>query len=228
MKSILPAVVLATILSSIDGATLETDAEDSCICTLLDRPNVLEKEKRARWMVHSLNFGVLSTISSRLPDQPPFGNVYSFVDGLCNTSSGVPYFYGTYMDQSFKDSKENPSASFTLSEASLPSLCAGKDPIKACASHTGLGDPENPICARLTLTGKLVEVPSSTKEYEEAKNALLQRHPVMQHWPTGHNWIVAKLEIEDIWFIDYFGGASILSVDDYFSVNLFPSTDNEG
>lgn len=85
------------------GFALASDEPDeSCTCMLLDRPDVLEKEKRARWMVHSLNYGVLSTISTRLPGSPPFGNVYSFVDGDCSSSSGVPYFYGTYMDQSFE------------------------------------------------------------------------------------------------------------------------------
>ena len=144
-------VSLLCFFHSLMGFALASDEPDeSCTCMLLDRPDVLEKEKRARWMVHSLNYGVLSTISTRLPGSPPFGNVYSFVDGDCSSSSGVPYFYGTYMDQSFEDVKLNPSVSFTLSEASLPSVCSAS-PLKACTADNGRGDPELPVCARLTM-----------------------------------------------------------------------------
>ncbi|KAL7568417.1 hypothetical protein ACA910_012135 [Epithemia clementina (nom. ined.)] len=220
------SLVVAVMINNND---YDESGDGSCICALLERPNVLVKAKRARWMVHSLNFGILSTISSRLPGNPPFGNVISFVDGLCETSTGVPYFYGTYRDQSFMDAQKNPSASLTLSEASLPSLCTGTHPIKACASYTGRGDPENPVCARLNLTGKLVEVKQEENpaEYEMAQAALFQRHPVMPDWPENHHWIVAKLEIEDIWFIDYFGGPSILPVEEYLAVDLFRSLEVE-
>lgn len=240
------------------------DYASTCLCPILDRPNVLEKTRRARWMVHSLNFGVLSTISTRVvvsngstSSPVPFGNVISFADGLCDTSSGIPYFYGTYMDQSFIDIQSNPIVSFTLSEAFLPTLCPGVRPIKACSSFSGVGDPENPVCARLTLTGTLVELRETTAtksmknnnstrllppttaetstavvlpeqddssdddEYQRAKAALFQRHPLMQYWPHDHNWIVAKLEIHDIWFLDYFGGPSILSIAEYLAINLF-------
>lgn len=84
------------------------------------------------------------------------------------------------------------------------------------------GDPEFPICARLTLTGTLVQVDADSDEYIGAQRALFERHQSMKSWPDDHNWIIAKLEIEDIWLIDYFGGASILSVDDYMAVELFP------
>mmetsp|Transcript_5481 Transcript_5481/g.7190 ORF Transcript_5481/g.7190 Transcript_5481/m.7190 type:complete len:221 (+) Transcript_5481:132-794(+) len=214
------STMLALLLSLLPLTLAADGSEDTCICNLLERPEVLKKKERARWMVHSLNYGVLSTISTRLPDSPPFGNIYSFVDGDCESSSGTPYFYGTYLDQSFKDMEMNPIASFTLTEASLPSVCSGT-PLKACTAQSGRGDPEMPVCARLTLTGKLVEVTGS--EYDSAKSALLHRHPVMMYWPTDHDWVIAKLEIEDIWFIDYFGGASILDVGEYFDVDLFPS-----
>lgn len=67
----------------------------------------------------------------------------------------------------------------------------------------------------------MVEVEGA--EYESAKSALFNRHPSMSYWPNDHEWIIAKIEIEDLWFIDYFGGASILSVDEYLDVDLFPS-----
>ena len=237
------------------GATAAHEDADSsaakCPCRIMDRPDLWKKEHVARWMVHTIHWGVLSTISSRLhpsdkrdggsPAAPavPFGNVYSFVDGTCDKSTGVPYFYGTYMDQTFQDIQANPSASLTLSEASLASVCGADEYSKrdgglsaACqvSTHHGrYGDPESPICARLTLTGTLVVVDPATsaEEHDMALRALYERHPQMSKWPVDHNWVVAKLDIKDVWFIDYFGGASILSVSEYLAVDLFAPKDVE-
>jgi Pyridoxamine 5'-phosphate oxidase len=189
------------------------DAE--CICEALTRPSPADKAETARWMVHSLDYGVLSTLSTRFSSQPvPFGNVYSFVDGPCNNSTGVPYFYGTFMDQSFQDFAVHPVASFTLSEASMCSQS-----VKACSVvHTG--DPESPLCARLTLTGKLEILDKASSDYEWAQPAFYERHPQVKDWPTDHNWIIARLVIQDIWLVDYFGGAANLSIQEYMSVDM--------
>lgn len=201
-------------------------------------------------MVHSLDWGVLSTISTRLesveesgerevqaigttkssssssPKPVPFGNIYSFVDGSCDDSTGTPYFYGTYMDQSFADSVSNNAVSFSLSEASIPSVCAASQtPLNSCTiSPSGYGDPENPVCARLVLSGMLEVLTPGGDEYKQAQSALFLRHPSMAAWPSDHEWIIAKLKIDDIWLIDYFGGASILDIDAYYSVDLSPTT----
>jgi hypothetical protein len=198
--------------------TVSSD-EDICACQLLDRPNLKNKEETARWMVHSLDWGVMSTISTRLKGEAPipFGNPYSFVDGPCDGSTGIPYVYGTYMDQTFKDTVDNAAVSLTLSEASLASVCGGSN-LKGCLIG-GYGDPENPLCARLVLTGTFLIVPPGD-ELDTAKEALFARHTSMKQWPVGHEWLVAKLEIQDIWLIDFFGGASILNVDDYLAVDL--------
>jgi hypothetical protein len=201
---------------------------DDCVCPILERPELWQKEKTARWMIHSLEWGVLSTISSRLPGGLPFGNVYSFIDGTCNNATGTPYFYGTFLDQTFQDMKANPKASFTVSEAALSSVC-GSGGVNACSiDHQHVGDPENPICARLTLTGTLVEVENSSKEFKSTQEAFFQRHPQMALWPLDHHWAIAKLAVEDIWLIDYFGGASILNIDNYFDQKLVEPDEKEG
>jgi Pyridoxamine 5'-phosphate oxidase len=203
----------------------------ACPCEIAPIPDLRQKELTARWMVHSLNWGVLSTISSRLDGNEegmiPFGNVYSYSDGPCLNSTGVPYFYGTYMDQSFKDSLLNANAALTLSEASLSSVCmdattTNNNEMKrsACQIGSKYGDPENPVCARLTLTGKLVEV-TDPVEKEFSLQSIFSRHASMTAWPEDHEWIVAKLELSDIWLIDFFGGASILDLDAYFGANDF-------
>ena len=45
--------------------------------------------------------------------------------------------------------------------------------------------------------------------------------------PKNHDWIVAKLDIVDIWLIDYFGGASIIKVDDYLNTQLLGRQTND-
>jgi hypothetical protein len=224
--------VLAIFLSLAPAAATASASGDgndeSCPCpNILPRPDLMEKELLARWMVHTLDWGVLTTINSRLSKEGdsvatamPFGNVYSFVDGPCdsNATTGTPYFYATYLDQSLQDMRINPSASFTLSEASVASVC-GAEALEACKLlSANSGDPENPVCARLTLSGMLVEVDPA--EFKEVQAAFFERHTQMQVWPVHHNWVILKLVIQDIWLIDYFGGASILDVDAYHSAPL--------
>eukprot|EP00560_Eucampia_antarctica_P009544 CAMPEP_0197827710 /NCGR_PEP_ID=MMETSP1437-20131217/4445_1 /TAXON_ID=49252 ORGANISM="Eucampia antarctica, Strain CCMP1452" /NCGR_SAMPLE_ID=MMETSP1437 /ASSEMBLY_ACC=CAM_ASM_001096 /LENGTH=188 /DNA_ID=CAMNT_0043428683 /DNA_START=255 /DNA_END=821 /DNA_ORIENTATION=- len=159
----------------------------------------------------------------------PFGNVYSFVDGKCNQSTGTPYFYGSYMDQTFTDISKNRAVSLTLSESAIPSVCPGS-PIGSCTiAAEESGDPESPICARLVISGLLETIDSekSPKEYKTARDALFQRHPSMANWPKGHNWVIAKINIKDLWFLDMYGGASILDVNKYYSVNLSSDEDAE-
>jgi hypothetical protein len=212
----------------------EASAAD-CACENVTLPDLNEKELTARWMVHSLNWGVLSTVSSRLVDEInnqaiPFGNPYSFVDGPCRKSTGTPYFYGAYMDQSFKDSLINANAAFTLSEASLPSVCLDRSSSKStatsnspfkrkdCQIGVNYGDPENPLCARLALTGKLVEV-IDADEKEFALDVVFERQDSMKGWPQNHKWVVGKLIVRDIWLVDFFWGAGILDLDKYFVSN---------
>ena len=153
----------------------------------------------------------------------PFGNVYSFIDGSCHNATGTPYFYGTYKDLSFQDIQSHPYASLTLSEASLSTTCRSRtDPVVEASCTVQGGDPESPLCARLTMSGRMVEVSSSSfedrDEFEFARQAFFTRHPQMATWPEDHHWVVAKLVVTDIALIDYFGGATFLAPDEYFAV----------
>lgn len=84
-----------------------------------------------------------------------------------DNSTGLPYFYVSEMDVSQIDIAANPEGlvSFTMSEAALPGGCQ-------------MTDPESPLCVRLTLTGKMVEVEEGP-EKEYAQQALFDRHPAM-------------------------------------------------
>ncbi|KAJ8397910.1 hypothetical protein AAFF_G00432570 [Aldrovandia affinis] len=111
----------------------------------------------------------------------PFGNIFSVSDGPLGNSTGIPYFYVTPMDKSVTDLMSFPLASLTFSEAE-GDFC-----------RKNMYDPEDPRCARLTLTGKMVKV--GAEEVEFAKAAMFSRHPVMKKWPAGHKWFFMKLEL---------------------------------
>jgi len=161
----------------------------------------------ARWMAETLDWGVLSTTSTRTEGTAvgdAFGNPYSFAE-----VGGVPYFYGSTLDASMTDAfagaGASPRASLSLSEAEL----SGDDELSSCRIGAILGDPENPPCARLVLSGALVNV-SGTPEGAAAWAALVAKHPSFADYPASHDFFVSKLDVDALFFIDMFGGADYL------------------
>ena len=186
-----------------------------------DPPAPTDSAATARWMVSTLEFGALTTLSTRTDASTvgdPFGNPYSFAD-----VGGVPYFYVSGLDASIVDTLgdegANPSASLTLSEASLP---AGADASGAVAAACDIGasdygDPENPPCARLVLTGALAAVPDNSTEADAATAALFARHPSFADYPGDHSFFVARMDVRALWLISAYGGASVVAPADYFA-----------
>ncbi|KAL6143347.1 PREDICTED: protein CREG1 [Fragaria vesca subsp. vesca] len=170
-----------------------------------DKPSPKNAAATARWLVSQNSWGVLNTISGELGGAP-FGNVVSFSDGEPGKGSGIPYFYLTTLDPTARNAGKDQRASLTISE----------HPIGTC----GKVDPENPTCAKITLTGKLRYANGSPKEKEIAKKALFSKHPEMKYWPKGHNFQFFKLDIENIFLIDWFGGPKPLTVDQYLQAKL--------
>ncbi|XP_061959643.1 uncharacterized protein LOC133680619 isoform X2 [Populus nigra] len=155
---------------------------------LINKPDPNDPAASARWLVSQNSWGVLK-------------NVVSFSDGLPGEGSGIPYFYLTTLDPTAKNALQDQRSSFTISEY----------PLGTC----GKKDPENPSCAKITLTGKLKVLKENSKEAELAKSALFAKHPEMRGWPKGHNFQFFKLDIEDIFLINWFGGPKPLTVDQY-------------
>ena len=170
------AHALGGLYSGVEGEQQPASPEpQEPICGVpLPRPPRDDKIGTARWIVRSLDWGVLSTISTRLvgeytedgeeeggirgyiPPKPvPFGNVYSYADGTCANSTGIPYLYATSLDQSMIDAQSNPRVSLTLSEASLAGRGVEGAGSSCRATEKGWGDPEMPPCVRLTITGEL-------------------------------------------------------------------------
>ncbi|KAF5185492.1 Creg1 [Thalictrum thalictroides] len=154
----------------------------------------------ARWLASQNTWGVLSTISLELKGAP-FGNIVSFSDGLPDKGSGIPYFYLTALDPTARNALMDERASLAISE--FPTGSCGKK------------DPENPSCAKLTLSGKLKLIKGNTKDAEIAASALFTKHPEMKGWPQNHNFNFYKLDIEDIFLINWFGGPKPITVDQY-------------
>jgi len=183
-------------------------------------PSPDQKAQYARWMVSSMNWGFLSTISTRKEATSvgaPFGNPYSFSD-----VQGVPYFYASDLDASMIDlftatsPKANPRATFVLSGATLM-LPNGTAALAGCRIGTTLGDPENPQCGRLVVSGVMTKVAPNSTENATATAALFERHPSFRHYPSGHSFYVAKMTIDGLWLIDQFGGAAIIEPSEYFA-----------
>ncbi|XP_031406322.1 protein CREG1 isoform X1 [Punica granatum] len=173
----------------------------------VSKPDPRNAAATARWLVAQNSWGVLNTISSELGGAP-FGNVVSFSDGSPNEGRGIPYFYLTALDPTAKNALKDGRASLTVSEY----------PLGTC----GKIDPENPTCAKLTLTGKLKIVEEKSDEAQYAKSALFTKHPEMKTWPKSHKFQFFKLEIENIFLIDWFGGPKPLTPEQY----LHPKTNN--
>lgn len=169
-----------------------------------------EVTKVARYVVHTSEWASIATISTALPIEGfPFANIISISDGPVNESSGTPYMYMTRMDLSGKDLLKDARATLSFSEAQSD-YCKNQG-----------YDPEDPRCARVLLSGQIIELKRGTAEASLAQNALFSRHPVMATWPAGHNFFFAKLNITHIYVLDFFGGAFEADVDEYFKTDPF-------
>uniref|UniRef100_A0A1J3HXD5 Protein CREG2 n=1 Tax=Noccaea caerulescens TaxID=107243 RepID=A0A1J3HXD5_NOCCA len=165
----------------------------------ISKPDRHDVAASARWLVSQNIWGVLSTLSIE-HQGAPFGNVVSFSDGLPGKGNGIPFFYLTSLDPTTRNALKDARASFTVSES----------PIGTCNR-----DPMDPTCSKLTLTGKLLQLDEGSEEEEVAKKALFTKHPEMMDWPKGHDFRVFKLEIINIFLINWYGGAKSISVDEY-------------
>ena len=92
--------------------------------------------------MHYAPWGIVSAISPEM-DFVPYGTLQSFCDGPLSNSTGIPYFYMSVMSDTFKNINYNNSVSFSLSMAES----------EYCAAQGW--DPEEPVCARVTLVGKV-------------------------------------------------------------------------
>lgn len=172
------------------------------------QPFFTQKAATARWLVRESNWATLATTSVHLGGVA-FGSPVSMADGTQDNGTGIPYILISTKGASTEDLSSNAKCTLTFSQAEVN-----------CALHGLFGayDPEDPRCTRLSLTGTMVRV-KETAEKAFAEQSLVSKHPAMKQWFGTTEYTVVKLQIEQIWLIDFFGGASHISVEDYFKVS---------
>ncbi|XP_063608261.1 protein CREG1-like [Penaeus indicus] len=181
-------------------------ASGSVRTTWPDPPPHDQVAKVARYIVHTSDWATVATFSTqKVTEGFPFGNILSVSDGPIDKSSGTPYMYLTPLDFTAIDLEKDNRASLTMSEAQSD-YCHKKD-----------FDPEDPRCARILITGEIVKVENGTAEWGFAEAAMFSRHPIMKSWPTDHKFFFAKMNIMNIFVLDFFGGAAKVDINEYFS-----------
>ncbi|XP_062865461.1 protein CREG1 [Trichomycterus rosablanca] len=167
-----------------------------------------EVAKMARFVVNQCDWASMATVSTHDPVKgQPFSNAFSISDGAVGSGTGIPYMYLTHMEISVQDLQVNSQASLSVSLAQTH-FC----------KHKGY-DPQSPLCAHIILSGSVQEVNGTEAEF--AKAALFSRHPEMIDWPVDHNWFFAKMNITQVWVLDYFGGVKMVSPDDYYKATPY-------
>ncbi|KAJ4432261.1 hypothetical protein ANN_20878 [Periplaneta americana] len=134
----------------------------------------------------------------------PMGTIVSVSDGTVEKSVGTPYMYVTRLEDVVQDTEIDSRCSLTMSLAQ-GDYCRQKEL-----------DPQSPVCAQVTLVGRLEKVKNGSAEQSFAKLALFSRHPSMKTWPEDHHFFIVKLNIEQVVVQDYFGGPVYVSVEDYY------------
>eukprot|EP00208_Stichococcus_sp_RCC1054_P006725 CAMPEP_0206141792 /NCGR_PEP_ID=MMETSP1473-20131121/14135_1 /ASSEMBLY_ACC=CAM_ASM_001109 /TAXON_ID=1461547 /ORGANISM="Stichococcus sp, Strain RCC1054" /LENGTH=211 /DNA_ID=CAMNT_0053536487 /DNA_START=99 /DNA_END=734 /DNA_ORIENTATION=+ len=174
----------------------------------LPRPDHTQHAEMARWLVHINDWGTLSTISRDLsaPSKPvPYGSTVSFSDGPLNRSTGRLLFYLTLLDAAAYDLQAEKVATLAVAEAQVYGSC-------------GVTDPEDPTCAKVSITGEVAPVPKA--QLREAEDLMFQRHPAMRQWPKDHGFQLYELVISSVRLLDFYGGAADISPKAYYDVQF--------
>mmetsp|Transcript_22527 Transcript_22527/g.25176 ORF Transcript_22527/g.25176 Transcript_22527/m.25176 type:complete len:474 (+) Transcript_22527:11-1432(+) len=192
-------------------------------------PDWDKKVERARWVVgHSL-WTTVSTISVRL-NGSAWGNIRSVVDGESyQKCTGKPVFYLPTPDPTSVDVQQNPTISLTFSEAALaerivyPNNNSGDGVGLICG---GL-DPEDPLCAQVTITGKAMKINSDDESVLNTIYAAFStRHPLapwLAHGGAHTGGAYYTIEPNFVSILDYYGGSTTISVNDYLEWKAPPS-----
>ncbi len=81
-------------------------------------------------------------------------------------------------------------------------------------------DPQDPPCARVILTGSSSTIQEGSEEEDFAKEAIFSRHPNMIDYPKDHTFYFAKMNVEHVCLLAWFGGAVQVPLEDYFNATL--------
>eukprot|EP00891_Asterochloris_glomerata_P008141 jgi/Astpho2/8141/gw1.00120.185.1_t len=143
----------------------------------------------ARWLVHKCTWGTVATLHRGTP----FANVVSFSDGPLDNSTGRLLFYLTTL-------RHRCRAAVAKQVSSTP-VPWHLQATQGAHLQVAAADPEDPACAKLSVSGKLEPVKEDA--LQEAQNLLFSRHEAMRSWPTGHHFAVYELHIKELRLLDW-------------------------
>ncbi|KAL7300611.1 hypothetical protein TKK_0006602 [Trichogramma kaykai] len=179
-----------------------------------DRPGLQQRREpphhgksalMARYIVNEANWTSVATISTdpRLTSYP-YVNIVSSSDGPLGNGGGVPYLFLTPLDSTSKDLSKDNRATLMMS------LVQG-DWCKVKGY-----DPMDPRCARVIISGRIKSIEEKDVDHESAKSAIFGRHQWLSHMPANHHFYFARMEIETIDVLAFFGGAARVTPEDYY------------
>lgn len=174
-----------------------------------DRPT--DHAKVARNLVHNSAWAAVGTISvdSKIPGFPMV-NVISVAD----SKEGVIYFMLVDLDFTGQDWRKKNNVTFLFTQ----------DVNGECRAQKK--DPMEPTCARAMMSGNVNEVVEE-KEKETALKFFLKKHPAGASWIETHEFYLCKLNIENIYVLDFYGGPHQVSAEDYYKASLYEEESNE-
>jgi hypothetical protein len=176
---------------------------------LAPRPHFQAKARFARWLVHESGFAVVASRSAHLGGTP-FPHLLSVSDGRGpQDCAGAVHMYIADMMPLTEDLRANDTVTVGFYEAAAN----GTDPYCVPGPRH---DPQDPTCAKLHVTGAL-QVLNASASADAAAQFLFWRHPAMRHWPATHNWHVAVLRPQRLELLDFYGGAAVVPVSDYWA-----------
>ncbi|XP_069071485.1 protein CREG1-like [Pleurodeles waltl] len=200
--SLYPALTLVWPLFA--GLWLCQSLEVAFLSLLLHKQNA----RVACFMAHRCDPGMLATLYSHKPvKSQPFTNMFLVSNGPLYQESGVPYLCLIAIDISVLDLKVNSAASLAVSLAETHFR-------KNERYHS-----QNPLCAHIILSGTIQAVDRTEMDF--AVSTLFSQHMQMATFPKDHGWFLAKLNITNIWVLDYFSGMKTVTPEEYYSVKLY-------
>lgn len=146
---------------------------------------------KARALVESRGFGVLATMSKRMPGYP-FASVMPYV---CD-KQGQPVFLLSRLAVHTKNLLENPKASLLIFEPEAES-----DPLGA---------------ARMNLMGEVQELP--VEAIAETRALYIAKHPDSEQWLDFGDFGLYRMRIDDVYYIGGFGEMGWVSKNDYLAI----------
>ncbi|MCS7025474.1 MAG: CREG family protein [Bryobacteraceae bacterium] len=149
-----------------------------------------KRSEKARALVESRGFGVLATLSKRLPGYP-FASVMPYA---CD-SKGQPIFLLSRLAVHTKNLLENPRASLLVYEPA-----AETDPLGA---------------ARLNLMGEVTQIEPGGSS--QARALYLQKHPDAEPWLNFGDFGLYQMRVDDVYYIGGFGEMGWVSKNDYLA-----------